>query len=61
MFSSLGEIKLLGVEDTLRNLNVKPMWVSSAQACLRLYRIREEFEIRCRTVLCVTFQLNIDH
>jgi hypothetical protein len=30
--SSLGENKLISVKDTIRNLNVKPMQVSSAQA-----------------------------
>ena len=32
MFSSLGEFKLLDVKDMLKDLNVQPMYVSSAQA-----------------------------
>ena len=32
MLSSLGEFKLLDVKDMLKDLNVQPMYVSSAQA-----------------------------
>ena len=55
----LGEFKLLDVKDMLKDLNVQPMYVSSARR--RLHRIRVESGIRCRADQYITFQVNINH
>ena len=61
MFSSFEESKLLVVKDILKDLNVEPMYASSAQAVGCIHRFRVESGIRCRTNQYTTFQVNIDH